>query len=863
MALWDLQNSDCVVVMGSNMAENHPIGFRFVVEAQRRGAKLIHIDPRFTRTSALADIHAPIRSGSDIAFLGGLIHHVIENDLWFRDYALNYTNLAHIITDTFVDSEDNEGVFSGFDPVTKTYDHESWQYQGEAGAPDTDPTLQHPNCVYQILKRHYARYTPERVEQVTGCPKETFLKVADTIANNSGRERTTAVCYAVGWTHHSYGVQIIRAAALFQALMGNMGRPGGGIMALRGHVSIQGSTDIPTLYNMLPGYLDQPNLFAGHVTLDDYLRLKTPPTGWWANTPKYVVSLLKAWYGEAATADNEWGFQFLPKLTSDASQEPMTLSMAHGVVKGQFILGQNPLVGAVNSELVEAGLSKLEWLVVRDFAMTETSDFWRNGRRVQKGQIAPDQIGTEVFFLPASMPGEKEGSVTNTSRLVQWHDWVCDAPGESRSDLWFMYHLGLRLKALYADSTLTRDRAIQALTWNYATKGQHQEPEAEEVLKEINGKTVADGAQLATFTALKADGSTSAGCWIYTGIYPAAGKNLALLAEQVALFEPQVSASAADGQAGLYRVAVESGADIVLAATDGAVAFDAVFAAVDAGIDIAIANKELVVAAGELLFAHAKRSGAKLLPVDSEHSAIFQCLEGQARDRVAGIVLTASGGPFWNRTSEEMQNVTVADALRHPTWNMGVKNTIDSASLMNKGLEVIEASRFFAMPAEQIHVLVHRTSVAHGFAIFTDGNVLGQFAPPDMRLPIGYALAYPDRLPDRNEVDALVALGGAAEASATALGFERPDLERFPCLGLAYDALRAGGTVPAALSAANEIVVAAFVDGRIRFGDIAPCIAAALREVPAEPLTLDAVRRADAAARDAAIAATGAVRQLR
>jgi len=343
----------------------------------------------------------------------------------------------------------------------------------------------------------------------------------------------------------------------------------------------------------------------------------------------------------------------------------------------------------------------------------------------------------------------------------------------------------------------------------------------------------------------------------------AAGKNLALLAEQVASFQPPVAVSAADGPAGLHRVAVESGADIVLAATDGAVAFDAVFAAVDAGIDIAIANKELVVAAGELLFAHAKRSGAKLLPVDSEHSAIFQCLEGQARDRVAGIVLTASGGPFWNRTSEEMQNVTVADALRHPTWNMGVKNTIDSASLMNKGLEVIEASRFFAMPAEQIHVLVHRTSVAHGFAIFTDGNVLGQFAPPDMRLPIGYALAYPDRLPDRNEVDALVALGGAAEASATALGFERPDLERFPCLGLAYDALRAGGTVPAALSAANEIVVAAFVDGRIRFGDIAPCIAAALREVPAEPLTLDAVRRADAAARTAAIAATGAVRQLR
>jgi 1-deoxy-D-xylulose-5-phosphate reductoisomerase len=332
----------------------------------------------------------------------------------------------------------------------------------------------------------------------------------------------------------------------------------------------------------------------------------------------------------------------------------------------------------------------------------------------------------------------------------------------------------------------------------------------------------------------------------------AAGRNVTLLAEQVALFHPTVTASAVDGPAGLHRVAVESGADIVLAATDGAVAFDAVFAAVDAGIDIAVANKELVVAAGELLFAHARASGSRLLPVDSEHSAIFQCVEGQARDRVAGIVLTASGGPFWTKTREEMRTVGVADALRHPTWNMGVKNTIDSASLMNKGLEVIEASRFFDQPAERIHVLVHRTSVAHGFAIFTDGNVLGQFAPPDMRLPIGYALAYPDRLPDERPVDALVALGGALDASATALGFERPDLERFPCLGLAYRALRAGGTQPAALSAANEIAVAAYVAERIAFTDIATCIAEVLDGLPVEELSLDAVRRADAAARLAA-----------
>jgi 1-deoxy-D-xylulose-5-phosphate reductoisomerase len=333
----------------------------------------------------------------------------------------------------------------------------------------------------------------------------------------------------------------------------------------------------------------------------------------------------------------------------------------------------------------------------------------------------------------------------------------------------------------------------------------------------------------------------------------AAGRNVELLAQQVASFAPAVVADARDGAAGLHRVAVESNAQIVLAATDGAVAFDAVFAAVDAGIDIAIANKELVVAAGELLFAHARRSGAKLLPVDSEHSAIFQCVQGEPPERIAGIVLTASGGPFWERSADEMRGATLEHALKHPTWSMGVKNTIDSATLMNKGLEVIEASRFFDLPAEKIHVLVHRTSVAHGFAIFTDGNVVGQLAPPDMRLPIGYALAFPDRLADRAEpIDALVALGGEATGSATSLRFERPDLERFPCLGLAYRALAAGGTMPAALSAANEVVVAAFVAGRIRFGEIPSAIAAALDEVEHAELSLDAVRAADRRARESA-----------
>ncbi len=554
MALWDIANADCVIVMGSNMAENHPIAFRFVVEAQRKGAKVVHIDPRFTRTSALADLHAPMRSGSDIAFLGGLIRYVLEHDLWFRDYALNYTNIARIIEEGYEDPETNDGLFSGFEKDNGSYKEATWQYEGKVvpssvsehrvsgeeqaegdvdyesmtqGPPAEDRSLQHPRCVYQIMKRHYARYTPQMVERVTGCPAETFERIAQLLAENSGRERTTALCYAVGWTHQSVGVQIIRAAALLQALMGNVGRPGGGVMALRGHVSIQGSTDIPTLYNMLPTYLPQPNAFHSHGTLKDYLKTETPTTGWWANMPKYVVSLLKAWYGEAATAENEWGYQFWPKLTSDCSQEPMTLSMANGVVKGQYIFGQNPMVGAVNTELVEQGMAKLEWLVVRDMAMTETADFWRDGRRVRKGEVKPGDIGTEVFFFPTSLAGEKEGTVTNTSRLVQWHDKVLDAPGDSRSDLWFVHWLGKRLKELYADSPLERDKAIQALTWDYPVVDDQGEISAEAVLREINGYTVADGKHVAKYQDLKDDGSTACGGWAYSGIFPEEGQNLA------------------------------------------------------------------------------------------------------------------------------------------------------------------------------------------------------------------------------------------------------------------------------------------------------------------------------------------------
>ena len=393
--------------------------------------------------------------------------------------------------------------------------------------PPMDPTLEHPNCVYQIMRRHFARYTPDMVERVTGCSAATFLRIADLITKNSGREKTGAFCYAVGWTHHTTGVQIIRACSIIQGLLGNIGRPGGGIMALRGHISIQGSTDIPTLYNMLPTYLPQPSAFHTHATLRDYIETETPPTGWWNNFPKYAVSLLKAWYGENATPENEYGYQHIPKLTGDLSQLPMTMAMADGAVKGQFIVGQNPVVGAVNSDLVERGLSKLEWLVVRDFAMSETANFWQKGRLVQRGELTPEQIDTEIFFLPAALVAEKDGTVTNTSRLVQWHDVACEAPGDSRSDLWFIYHLGKRLKQLYADSTEPKDRAIQDLTWDYPERGERHEPDAEAVLREINGYTVADRKQVEKYQDLKDDGSTACGGWMYCGIYPADGHNVA------------------------------------------------------------------------------------------------------------------------------------------------------------------------------------------------------------------------------------------------------------------------------------------------------------------------------------------------
>src|SRR5690625_4841194 len=314
-----MANADLVWVQGSNMAEAHPVGFQWVAEAKQRGAKLIHIDPRFTRTSALADKHVHIRAGSDIVLLGGLIHHMIENDLWFEDYVVHYTNAAHLIDEGFAGPEDLDGLFSGFDEETGGCDKTTWQYQQdpyEADGIAKDSTLQHPRCVFQVLKRHYSRYTPEMVEHMTGVSQKDFYYLANLLAENSGRERTTVMAYALGWTQHSMGAQFIRTAAILQLLMGNMGRPGGGIMALRGHATIQGSSDIPTLFNLLPGYLPFP-VAGKHDTLNDYLNdaVPTDQKGFWSNGDAYMVSLLKAWFGDAATPENDFGYDYLPRLT--------------------------------------------------------------------------------------------------------------------------------------------------------------------------------------------------------------------------------------------------------------------------------------------------------------------------------------------------------------------------------------------------------------------------------------------------------------------------------------------------------------------------------------------------------------------
>ncbi len=530
------------------MAEAHPVGFQWVMEAKARGAKVFHVDPRFTRTSALADTYLPIRAGTDIALLGGVVRYILDNELDFRDYVVAYTNAATILTEGYRDTEDLDGLFSGFKPNNASYDQASWLYEGHEpigavrdtetqretaagmeheshGAPiggqvERDETLRHPRCVYQILKRHYARYTPEMVERVCGIPPEKFLELARAWTENSGRDRTSMLVYSVGWTQHSLGVQFIRIGAIIQLLLGNVGRPGGGIMALRGHANIQGSTDIPTLFNLLPGYLPMPH-HADHPTFDDWIESIQHPgqKGFWGNAKAYGVSLLKAYWGDAATAENNYCYDYLPRMTGDHGTYQQVFDMIDGKVKGYFLLGQNPAVGSAHGRAQRLGMANLDWLVVRDLFMIESATFWKNAPEIETGEIVTERCRTEVFFLPAASHVEKEGTFTQTQRLLQWREKALDPPGDCRSELWFFYHLGRIIRERLADSTRPRDRALLDLNWNYPTHGPHAEPSAEDVLREINGYELATGRPLSLFTEMKDDGSTVGGCWIYCGVF--------------------------------------------------------------------------------------------------------------------------------------------------------------------------------------------------------------------------------------------------------------------------------------------------------------------------------------------------------
>ena len=565
----NLEYSDCIVIQGSNMAECHPVAFRWAMKAKLKGAKIVHIDPRFTRTSAKADIYAPIRAGSDIAFLGGIINYVLNDKRWntdsfFQQYLVNYTNAATIIKEEFQDTEDHDGIFSGFmkysniedkwpyNGSNSIYENASWQYARQDKKQKSkkllddmaldkmirslkrppvlkDEKLENPRTVFQIVKRHFSRYTPEMVEKATGCPKDTFLEIARNVLENSGHDRTTSWVYAVGWTQHTYGPQIIGCCALLQLLLGNIGRPGGGIMALRGHASIQGSSDIPTLYHSIHGYMPAPSALKGHSSLRAYLASEASATGYWANMPKFLVSYLKSMYGAAATPENDFGYSWHPKISGDHSHMPIFVAMAEGRVKGMLCIGQNPAT-SINAGLERQGLRNLKWLVVKDNFITETASFWNKAPEIVSNETKPEEIQTEVFFFPSAQVAELEGSFTNTQRMLQWHFKATDPPGDCRSDAWFTYQLGLRLKKLYSKSSLPRDQGIRNLVWDYepaVADNTPGEPDVEKVLKEINGFHTGNPDQhLTGFSELKDDGSTSCASWIYCGVFPTPDRNL-------------------------------------------------------------------------------------------------------------------------------------------------------------------------------------------------------------------------------------------------------------------------------------------------------------------------------------------------
>lgn len=518
----DIQFADVVLIIGANAAENHPISFRWVTKAMEKGAKLIVVDPRFTRSASKANIYAPLRPGTDIAFINGIINYILQNDLYNKSYILRATNASYLIDPNFGFSD---GLFSGWDENKKAYDKSTWKYQlDENGIPKKDPTLTDPQCVFQIMKKFFSRYDVDTVCNITGTPKDVFLEVAKTIAATSPDDKVMTILYAMGTTQHTYGAQNIRAYAILQLLLGNIGKAGGGINAMRGESNVQGSTDMGLLFHILPGYLPAPK--EADKDLATYNKNNTPTTkdpkslNWWSNRPKYVVSLLKAFYGDNATKDNDFAYSYIPKAAGNYSHINLFEDMYAGKIKGLFLFGQNPAVGGPNSKKERAALEKLEWMVVVDLWETETAAFWYR----QPG-INPKKIATEVFLLPAASSLEKNGSISNSGRWVQWRYKAVNPPGQAKDDLWIIDQIVKTLKKKMATAKAVFPEPILHLNWNY--DDEHGHPDPAKVAQEIHGYFTDSKKLVKNFTQLADDGSTASGCWIYSGMFTEDGKNLA------------------------------------------------------------------------------------------------------------------------------------------------------------------------------------------------------------------------------------------------------------------------------------------------------------------------------------------------
>jgi formate dehydrogenase major subunit len=537
----DLQNSDVILIMGSNAAENHPISFKHITIAKDKGATLISVDPRFTRTSAKADIYAPLRSGTDIAFLGGMIKYILEKNLYHEDYVRLYTNASFLVNKDFKMPGELDGIFSGYDEEARKYDSKTWAFQKDAkGEVLKDKKMKDPLSVLQLLKKHFSRYELEIVSQVTGTPKDLLLKVYRTYALSGKPDKVATVCYAMGYTQHTTGVQNIRAISIIQLLLGNIGKAGGGVNALRGESNVQGSTDHCLLFHILPGYLKAPN--AALPTLKAYNEKYTPKTvekdsaNWWGNYPKYSVSLLKAHYGDNAKPENDFGYSWLPKL--DVGQNASWLMIFHemlqGKFKGFFAWGQNPACSGANSNKTRKALTKLDWLVNVNLFDNETASFWKGPG------MKPEDIKTEVFFLPCASWIEKEGSITNSGRWAQWRYKAIDPLGESMPDAEIMNELQHRVKKLYEKEKGVYPDPVVKLDWNYGPKdddGKVKHVDTHMIAKEINGyflkdttvkgKTYKKGTLVPSFAFLQDDGSTSSGNWLYCNSYTEKGNMMA------------------------------------------------------------------------------------------------------------------------------------------------------------------------------------------------------------------------------------------------------------------------------------------------------------------------------------------------